>query len=955
MATIRLYSTTGDYNGYHANIVFHPYSGGSSTTIATNVLIPYYWTTNYYYGIFDFTFIDLGGKTCHLEILPPTLTPTQTPTLTETPTLTATSTPTLTSTNTPTQTETPTLTATSTPTLTATNTPTLTSTNTPTLTETPTLTATQTPTLTETPTLTATNTPTLTETPTLTATQTPTLTATNTPTLTATQTPTLTSTSTPTPTPTEAQFAQLYKIASTLDELCNGNPATILIFDNDHPLVDGEYLYSGSSLEIYSFAYLQSYVGGGNVYIAPVSNPSDVHIVNVLPNDESITGASEICPTPTPTPTLTSTNTPTLTATQTPTLTATNTPTLTETPTLTATNTPTLTETPTLTATNTPTLTSTSTSTQTPTLTATNTPTLTETPTLTATNTPTLTSTSTATNTPTLTSTSTPTLTATQTPTLTATNTPTLTETPTLTATSTPTLTATNTPTLTSTSTPTLTETPTLTPSAIPPINILLASCCDENQTLQISVDAGEYNTNDFNLTTTLFGCCYHMAGLGGNGSNGYYSGNTLFDFTTCGDCLLEQGQCAYVNVNLTPCCPDTPTQNKLAVGVGCMGEYTLPVVGNSLNYNGYCYEITAVSGVNEGAWPTYQIYTTCTDCGPCPTLTPTPTATPTRTPTSTPTLTATQTPTLTSTSTPTLTATASAAPASTSSSVYYEGHNNFGSDLSYLSSNFQPNLRIDSGSTQFTFSTWIKPNWGPSGTYTPTSFMYMEAPSVSSGCGSDSVDTISFHYDSESHANNLWVTIGWCQSDTYKAHTFDAPVNDGGYNTSITGLAPGGSTAWNNNTTMGFVNITFRIDGTAGFASNFGDPSPAGKFFWNGQGLETFDYSIPTGTTTSYLDAFNGGSKIKLGGFDWANAHWQDQTLFYNGFISDSDIDNVVYNNGGPNPNLATYFSPGGVMFNYNEPYNNAWRDDTSGIITLTANGVGINPPSRDNTTYVA
>jgi hypothetical protein len=446
------------------------------------------------------------------------------------------------------------------------------------------------------------------------------------------------------------------------------------------------------------------------------------------------------------------------------------------------------------------------------------------------------------------------------------------------------------------------------------------------------------------------------MAGLGGNGSNGYYSGNTLFDFMTCGDCLIEQGQCAYVDVNLTPCCPDTPTQNKLAVGVGCMGEYTLPVVGNSLNYNGYCYEITVVSDVNEGAWPTYQIYTTCTDCGPCPTLTPTPTATPTRTPTSTPTLTATQTPTLTSTSTPTLTATASAAPASTSSSVYYSNAINLVTDQSYLASNFQPNLRIDSGTTQFTFSTWVKPDWGPNSFY-PTSFMEMRAPSIGSGCGSDSYDYIELSYDSESYSDMLWVRVGWCQSDNYKVHVFTATVNDNnGPNSQVTGFNPGQGVSWNNSNPQNpFVNITFTIDGTGGFASNFGDPSLSGKIYWNGQQLITLDNSIPTGTTTSYLDAFNNGSEIKLGGYYWASGHWQDQTLFYNGLVSVQDIDTVIYNGGAPNPNLATYFSPGGVMFNYNEPYNNAWRDDTSGIITLTANGVGINPPSRDNTTYVA
>jgi len=111
----------------------------------------------------------------------------------------------------------------------------------------------------------------------------------------------------------------------------------------------------------------------------------------------------------------------------------------------------------------------------------------------------------------------------------------------------------------------------------------------------------------------------------------------------------------------------------------------------------------------------------------------------------------------------------------------------------------------------------------------------------------------------------------------------------------------------------------------------------------------------IPTGTTTSYLTAFNNGSTIKLGGHYWANAHWQDQTLFYNGLISNQDIDTIIYNNGLPNTDLAPAFNPGAVMFNYNEPYSNAWKDSTgTPVITLNANGVSINAPVRDNVIYV-
>ena len=193
MPTIRLYSSSGAYNGYHADIVFHPYSGGTDVSIATNVQIPYYWTTDYYYGTFDFNFVsgNISGTTCHLDIVPPTPTPTTTPTYTPTVTITPTvecvfginvvvltPTPTVTPTMTFTPTLTPTVTITNTVTQTVTVTPTvdcifgidvqvLTPTPTPTvtITETPTNTPTITPTVTLTVTVTPTHTPTPTTTP----------------------------------------------------------------------------------------------------------------------------------------------------------------------------------------------------------------------------------------------------------------------------------------------------------------------------------------------------------------------------------------------------------------------------------------------------------------------------------------------------------------------------------------------------------------------------------------------------------------------------------------------------------------------------------------------------------------------------------------------------------------------------------------------------------------------
>ncbi len=171
MATIRLYSSSGLYNGYYADIVFHAYTGGT-TTIATNVLIPYYWTTDYYYGTYDFNFLnELEGIVFHLDIIPE---PTPTPTTTETPTPTIT----VTETYTPDcnfDVDVDVIFPTPTPTITPTETPTPTTTST--ITETPTVTETfdcvfdidvdvifPTPTPTETPTSTITTTPTITPT-----------------------------------------------------------------------------------------------------------------------------------------------------------------------------------------------------------------------------------------------------------------------------------------------------------------------------------------------------------------------------------------------------------------------------------------------------------------------------------------------------------------------------------------------------------------------------------------------------------------------------------------------------------------------------------------------------------------------------------------------------------------------------------------------------------------------
>jgi hypothetical protein len=95
--------TSDNYDGQLANITFTPCSGG--TINIGNVTLPYYYQSDYYYGIYNLYFPDFN-KTCTLEV--PCLSPTPTQTPTQTPTRTPAPSPTQTPTNTPTPTKTPT-------------------------------------------------------------------------------------------------------------------------------------------------------------------------------------------------------------------------------------------------------------------------------------------------------------------------------------------------------------------------------------------------------------------------------------------------------------------------------------------------------------------------------------------------------------------------------------------------------------------------------------------------------------------------------------------------------------------------------------------------------------------------------------------------------------------------------------------------------------------------------
>jgi hypothetical protein len=252
-----------------------------------------------------------------------TETPTSTPSVSETPTPTVTETPT--NTPTPTVTETPTETPTPTISETPTNTPTPTISETPTETPTPTVTETptNTPTVTDTPT--STPTPTISETPTNTPTVTDTPTSTPTPTI--SETPTQTPTPTPTPTPTSIFYSGIFCTGETQNDACICTGSTTLYSTSPFYTFDQKVFTQPINDAAYWAPFGLFMVSGGTAY--------QYQFTGFAPGLVEI----GVCPTPTPTPTIS--ETPTLT----PTPTVTDTPTSTPTPTVT--DTPTSTPTPT--------------------------------------------------------------------------------------------------------------------------------------------------------------------------------------------------------------------------------------------------------------------------------------------------------------------------------------------------------------------------------------------------------------------------------------------------------------------------------------------------------------------------------------------------------------------------------------------------------------------------------
>ena len=88
--------STNNYSGYNANVIYSPSTGG--TINLGSVILPYIYTTEYYYGSYEI-YIPETEVTCILDYPLPTPTPTVTPTNTPTNSVTPTNTPTQTPTN----------------------------------------------------------------------------------------------------------------------------------------------------------------------------------------------------------------------------------------------------------------------------------------------------------------------------------------------------------------------------------------------------------------------------------------------------------------------------------------------------------------------------------------------------------------------------------------------------------------------------------------------------------------------------------------------------------------------------------------------------------------------------------------------------------------------------------------------------------------------------------------
>ena len=479
-----------------------------------------------------------------------------------------------------------------------------------------------------------------------------------------------------------------------------------------------------------------------------------------------------------------------------------------------------------------------------------------------------------------------------------------------------------------------------------------LDSCCPENPAAnKIEVGIGcstEYTFPIVGQIIKYYGYCYTITNVS-SANEGCRP--TYQYYNTCSDC----GPC------ITPTPTVTPTNTATSTGTPTNTATSIPDVCNQYRIENNTESSISISWFecddnifydvlesgNQITFCANQFYGLINyssgslfDLGLCPTPTPTSTATPTATPTSSG-------------------GGGGGGTPSNPSSVYFDGDAiTYINNYSYLeSSGVEPNLSIDPIVKGFTFSTWVKSNWLPGLGY-PADFMKMSAPSLSTGCGTDAIDRITLSYDSETYQDGIFIEAVWCQSDSYKSVLYWAGVSDPtNGNDSITNLSqpPGTQSPWNSGSNSQFINITFTIDGNAGFVNNPGDQSQSGVIYWNGQALYTQESPPASGSTSMFLSSFNSGSAITLGGWRWARAHWQDQTLFYDGVLNQGAINSVLYAGGLPVSDVTLALGRG-TMFNYNEPYTDAWLD-SSGVPIITLNGVNLNlvRPFRDPNTYVA
>lgn len=278
-------------------------------------------------------------------------------------------------------------------------------------------------------------------------------------------------------------------------------------------------------------------------------------------------------------------------------------------------------------------------------------------------------------------------------------------------------------------------------------------------------------------------------------------------------------------------------------------------------------------------------------------------------------------------------------------SSIYFQPGTNPGT--SYVETGDSA-LTLPSGTTGFTFATWVKADWSASAQSTPALFATMTSSS------STQPYNWRFAYDSFTVgelSNSIFLQIQWWSDNNPQIAYIHAPLVYNNYNQSVTGLS-GSSNSWNRNTISEFVHIAVTLDTTTESWPEFiSDISPRFTITWNGVALETFEYwTNPTVISTLNLNGFEQEPcKLRIGPAGWPRNQYQDRTVFQRTFTTVADINQDFYASGvplDPVPNSDFHWNWQGT-----NPYDSNGANIGTANVFFAAPGVA---PSIDTTNYV-